>query len=1507
SITFEVLNTQCGGGGNWEFYVNGTLVATAPTDPPNTCTCGPPLQTVETGDDIAHQLKGVIRATDTGSIWYKWVFGDGDESGVTELSGALQYNVEASHAYSAAVGTPFTARLCVDEVDNSMANAVCDNYLVQIAPDNLDARVNIAIDRGLWYLYNHQLVSGSLNSLNGEPVTAWRSYSSYDPCSTASVVQSFEINNHKETGDPNEDPYVDAVKNGLNWLINGRWGGTPVLNSIGIGPQTYGDPDSDGNGIGIEVFHTGLPAYQGGMIMDCIIASQTPGADSGRDFDGDGATDTYKDIIQDMVDAYAWGQSDNGDPVGGGWRYSWNQGPDNSACQWAAIGLIPAEQDFGCIVPQWVKDRNEVWLNYSYRGGSYRYWGYTYCCNLVRGTPSVTRPAGMVQMVLSTPNYQSDQRWIDVESWYAGNYDSAISVVSPNNRTYYGWLSFVKAMRLSNIQNLSSARDWYRGIDPGSIDGLAERLIDEQQDDGSWVQDGQVTHPGYYGENMVAGWAIQMLRPALFASPPIPCFTANPTPGFPDVPITFDPACSDHAATDKDIGNLLLFEWDWDNDGAYDDSTGGPDEVTHAFSCAVLPCTYPVTLRVTDDNDPFLTATFTLNVEIKNPPHPPTADADGPYVVSLCSNDSLTLDGSGSFDINTSMDPPHQTGCTDCPDDEITAWEWDLTPPLTGFDDLSGETVTLDSTAIASYFGAGSHDVGLQVKDNTALSYPGAAEPDLTDSDFTMVEVLAGCDCNLTLEACEPVTISSSLNGFDVLRSTEGPNTGFELIGAAGGTTFEDNTVEIGQTYYYRLQGLNGCLSNAVEADVAGVCNQPPVCDIGGPYTAACGGTTTDVSLDGSLSTDPDLPDDTLYFSWATDCPGGSFDDSTSVTPTLTLNTVAPCPLVCNVTLSVTDEAEDSDACVVSIEIADGTPPDLLSGAVDQTVACHLAGNSAHWNGWVSANGGAIAVDDCGDVTWSSATTSATSDCGATGSVEVTFTATDECDNTTESVAWFTMLDTQAPYFTTPPSNLTVECDGAGNIAELEAWLGGPAASDACGPVTLDQSGGVLSDDCGATGSAAATWTATDECDNNAQMSATFVIEDTAPPVLTLDTTPIFVVDTDCSGDEVVDLPTASATDLCETVTITDDAPATFPPIGSVDGNLATTVTYTATDECHETSDAVEVMVYFGADIFVTATKHTVGSGSHPGSTKEPFVGIDICAYDKAEGACSRDVCGGISHQHYECIAVGIDTDGDNVIDTGPCDPTNCCTTDADGACTINLPPGDYIVISADATKTVLPDPLGVSASDLLCGELKQKHLQQIVKNNGAKVPGKTTRLTGSELLIIEPEFIVWDQATQDYPFVFDSTGEWGVTTGVSPPEGFESNHESLAEYVDNELEAVQFTITEVSSDLVPTETTFEVDHDSRILTIDSYVDIFLTSAYARSRGYDIEQLRMQGLIKDPPRQSFGSPSTTNNVPGKGLDPPNTNNNDPGEGNGPSEGDGMGQGNEGTEPGWGPG
>lgn len=751
------------------------------------------------------QLKGVVRTTDTSTVWYRWIFGDGNQTAAASLSGSTVYNLSTTHTYVLPSGTPITAELQVDDVDSSMANAVGDPYLLKIEDNTLDARVNMAIDRGLWYLYTHHNISGAY--------WYWSSYSVYYSAATASAVQSFEINNHLETGDPDQDPYVEAVDKGLGFLIHTR------LQAVNITGQVYGNPDTNGNGKGIDLTESNDP-YQLGMVMDALIASGTPGADSGRDLVGDAANETYLELVQDMCDMYAYGQGDAASGSGaGGWRYGWNYSSgDNSVNAWAAIGMIPAENLWGCDVPQWMKDRNnQAQLVYTYNAGG-KYWAYYNSTTLVNGTPWATRPSGLVQMVMSVNNYTADPRWINVESWYANtaNWNSHMA-----SRSYYGWYSFVKAMRLSNTETLSNGFNWYRGVN-----GLAEKLVGDQEGDGSWPSGGHVTHPGTYGDTLVTAWAIGMLRPALFQAAPIAHFTASPNPTYSDGVIVFDPLTSGHSEGGKDIGNLTKFEWDWDNDGVYDEETPGPTMVTHAYhvDIADLPKTFPVTLRVTDDAVPPLTAHYTLDIEISNPPHPPVADANGPYIVSQCPSDSLTVDGSGSFDPN---EGEHEAGNPGAPNDTITAWAWDFVPPLTDFSDAPGETVSLTAAQVASTFSLGANDIGLQVTDNTALSFPGSGEPNLTDADFTTVTVFPafpGCDLAAT-SGCNSVVLEWTVaGGYDVLRSTEGPNSGFQNIGGATGLGYADLNVVDGTPYWYRLtngQWLSAAVAITYQSDLA--------------------------------------------------------------------------------------------------------------------------------------------------------------------------------------------------------------------------------------------------------------------------------------------------------------------------------------------------------------------------------------------------------------------------------------------------------------------------------------------------------------------------------------------------------------------------------------------------------------------------------------------------------------------------------------------------------------
>ncbi len=812
-------------------------------------------------------LRAVITTTNGDPIEYKWVFNDGTaDSDVVELSGNTKYNITIDHTFVGLPGTPFTAQLVVMEPSEELARAavtVTDNYLVKLEQDSTNAQVNIAIEKALWRLYTWMnyydgVTDNTYKTMNGQPLAFWPWY--YHPSATASVVQAFMINNHKETGNFSEDPYAEAVKWGLNWLFNGLYNNYEVLDTMDVSAQqgtTDGDPplpayaedyDNDGdvddadtalgaNTIGIDINENFAydPPYHGGMIIDAIISTGTPNADTGRDFDQDGNTDTYKAVVQDMIDAYAWGQNNDGTYGEGSWRYDWDiygaTGIDNSCAQWAAIGIIPAEDEWGCYLPQWVKTRNDTSLNNSYTtfGPSetpdiYGRFGYTnancYWTGSVANGCHATTPSGMVMMIMDGFS-TDDERWQKCERWLADNWEDWLA-----KNYLYGYFAFVKSMRLAKpfpIETFAAnGVNWYYGGTPIPLEtrqepvkGLAERLIELQQADGQWDD-------YWVSDAMPTSWGVIILKPALFRAAPIACFTVSPNPTYADRDVTFDPFCSDHSETGKGLVNLRRFDWDWDNNGTYDETTFSPVKVQHSFPCEELPCSYPVKLRVTDDEG--LSATTTRNVDITLPPHPPVANAGGPYMVSLCPGDELILDGSESLDPNEGEKEPD---CGECPLDTITAYDWDLIgPQLTEFDDAQGATVDIDPSNNLFFDGPGMYNIALQVTDNTALSYPGSGQDNLTDVDFTSVDMYEGCICDITADpGCNTANLSwTPVDGADeyiIFRSIRGINSGFVEL-----TTTENTSINIGivrdMVNYYRVMAVVGndkCLSKAVAVE----------------------------------------------------------------------------------------------------------------------------------------------------------------------------------------------------------------------------------------------------------------------------------------------------------------------------------------------------------------------------------------------------------------------------------------------------------------------------------------------------------------------------------------------------------------------------------------------------------------------------------------------------------------------------------------------------------------
>jgi len=233
-----------------------------------------------------------------------------------------------------------------------------------------------------------------------------------------------------------------------------------------------------------------------------------------------------------------------------------------------------------------------------------------------------------------------------------------------------------------------------------------------------------------------------------------------------------------------------------------------------------------------------------------------------------------------------------------------------------------------------------------------------------------------------------------------------------------------------------------------ISASFSTVCNLPPTCDANGPYQVECAGATTDVSLDGTGSSDPD-PGDVLAYSWLSDCPGASLDDDTSATPMLTVDTSPGCSVDCSVFLDVSDLVGDSDACSTTVTIVDTTPP-VLACPADITIECDESTNPSN-------TGMATATDVCDTnpiaITFSDVEVPGV--CPVTSVITRTWEATDSCGNTTSCEQVITLVDT------TPP---VIDCAAPATISPPDAPISFMAtAADNCDG---DPSVEIMSSDC---------------------------------------------------------------------------------------------------------------------------------------------------------------------------------------------------------------------------------------------------------------------------------------------------------------------------------------------------------------------------------------------------------------------------------------------------------
>ena len=975
-----------------------------------------------------------------------------------------------------------------------------------------DDRINMAIEKGLIQLYQQQTVLDD-NRVYWN-VYGWNNQLSSGP--SGATVLAFEENGHLPDYDDEEWIYSETVRRGLNHILDFGQGSRNAIpaHSDGIAVRTS---DWNGNGTGAYITNETYANSFGAM---AIVLSQRTAANAQNKIIKSGPFTgmTYYELVEDVIEQYAWSQGDGGNR--GGMIYtpsSQNNGFDGSTQNWPPLLTKMAQDRWGIQPEQWYIDNTRegfVRLQYSDGGIGYR----------SASNRNVARTGGvMVSASIAGITVNDGDTSVDKAMEYVGNYwaTAANGGVSTNTGwagEFYGMYGIKKGLSLGDAQTVrlnGVDRDWYQDMSawllgdaalldspgafsPGSGFGGAQSRVASKAFGQNWPT-GASSYLGGGWNN--GGWisnsagfatahAILVLTKSVTVALPIPKIASIPDQSSRNpANITLDGTASTHA--DPNL-SIVTYEWDFDaNDGlswesGSADATGQlvnvfPDYTTGSTNVGEWePGIYTVTLRVTDNNNPANSATTTTTVSVLDTDVPPIAkpilDAQQPPVYSGRIGDSIVLDGRDSYDPD---------------EDVITAWAWDLDGNGTYGDaadaalDITGNADGPTATLVFNdeYNGT----IGLQVTANGKTGTSSspvdivASPSDLYVANISSSNIVVGVSADVTAVLASAADSGKDFTGV-VVRFYDGdPFTSGSQIGAGytvdlpiGGmatVVASGLPLNAGQEFVYVFVDAT---SNVDEYDEANntapvnVSNKPPVAlakNVTVSADANCQGVVTAEQVDNG-SSDPD---------------GDPI--------TLTLTPAGPYPLgTTEVTLTVTDDGGLSDTATAIITVVDDTAPTVVSSPADEVIECPAVP--------------AFGVPEFTDVCDHDLTVEFSDEDLAVSGKEVTmtkrtWTATDDAGNSVATSQTITVQDTTAPVVTSCPADYVIECP------EVPVF-GTPVFTDACDQeltvVSSDESLPVSGQQVTQT---KRTWTATDDHGNSVSCSQTISVTDnTAPTVV---------------------------------------------------------------------------------------------------------------------------------------------------------------------------------------------------------------------------------------------------------------------------------------------------------------------------------------------------------------------------------------------------------------------
>jgi len=268
--------------------------------------------------------------------------------------------------------------------------------------------------------------------------------------------------------------YSGVVAAGLGFIMSHK-------HVVAIAPGLAGDPDGNGNGIGVYFNDcTGHQTYNTGIAMMALAVS------------GDQAT--YGTDLQDAVDFMAWAQNDQSCGLNrGGWGYGANDcgWSDNSSSGYATLGLgyaaAPPPFGFGLTIPQWVKDELSLWIDVIQDdvdgdpddGGSW-YTPYSTWVNILK-TGNLIYEMGLVGDTVD------DQRVQDAIDYIERHWFNPVQCDT-------GWVLHAQAI-FTMMKGLQSMGIGYLDLDGDGVaehdwfTEVAQHLIETQAPGGLWWDD----------------------------------------------------------------------------------------------------------------------------------------------------------------------------------------------------------------------------------------------------------------------------------------------------------------------------------------------------------------------------------------------------------------------------------------------------------------------------------------------------------------------------------------------------------------------------------------------------------------------------------------------------------------------------------------------------------------------------------------------------------------------------------------------------------------------------------------------------------------------------------------------------------------------------------------------------------------------------------------------------------------------------------------------------------